>query len=57
MGCVFDTPVFDGSAATLSCLLLGPPVASEDKGSIIMVGVHLAACSTKAGPYSSVKSP
>jgi hypothetical protein len=49
-GCVFDNPMFDDSAATLSCLLLGPPVASEDKGPIIMVGVHLAACSRKAGP-------
>ena len=45
-GCVFHNPVFDGSAATLCGTLLGPPVASEDKGPNVMVGAHLAACST-----------
>lgn len=45
-GCVFDNPVFDGSAATLSCILLGPPVSSEDEGPNVMVRVHLATCST-----------
>ena len=44
-GCVFDNPVIDGCAAmTFSCIMPGPPVASEEKGPNVMVGVQLAAC-------------